>query len=121
MNFYSPAHQNSDLDDLLKRFERAKSKRDNWLPLWRESYDYALPQRHDLNDLSSGGQRRTDHIYDATAMDAVDRLSASLLGHLTPSWSQWFGLKPGPDLSPGTGRGTGSGSGESRQNHSIAF
>ena len=27
-------------------------------------------------------------------------MAASLLGNLTPSWSQWFGLKPGPDCSP---------------------
>jgi hypothetical protein len=32
-------------------------------------------------------------------MDAADQLASSMLGNLTPTWSQWFGLKPGPDLS----------------------
>ncbi|MAZ75707.1 MAG: phage tail protein [Micavibrio sp.] len=39
------------------------------------------------------------NLYDGTAMDAVDQLAASLLGNLTPPWSQWFGFKPGPDLT----------------------
>ncbi len=36
----------------------------------------------------------------AFALDAVEQLGASLLGNLMPPWTQWFGLKPGPDLTP---------------------
>jgi hypothetical protein len=39
-------------------------------------------------------------IYDGTALDAVEQLAASMLGNLMPPWTQWFGLKPGPDLTP---------------------
>lgn len=88
------------LEYLLKRFEAARKRRGNWEQLWQECYDYALPQRGGFTNELGIGERRTDTIYDATAMDAADQLAASLLGNLTPSWSQWFGLKPGPDLSP---------------------
>lgn len=85
-------------DDILKRYAVAKSRRATWESLWRECYSYALPQREDFGMGSVGG-RKTDHIYDATAMDGVEQLAASLLGQLTPPWAAWFGLKPGPDMS----------------------
>ncbi len=84
---------------LLQRFEAAKRLRGNWETLWQECYDFTLPQRGGFTAENIPGKSRTHLIYDATAMDAVEQLAASLLGNLTPTWSQWFGLKPGPDLS----------------------
>lgn len=86
-----------DLTALLRRFEAARARRGAWEPLWREAYEYALPQRNGFTVQSAGG--RHDNLFDATALDAAEQLAASLLGNLTPPWSQWFGLKPGPDLS----------------------
>lgn len=87
-----------DLSHLTRRYDAAKARRGNWESLWRESYEYALPQRNGFN-AGRAGTSRHDNLYDATALDAVEQLAASLLGNLTPPWSQWFGLKPGPDLS----------------------
>ncbi len=84
---------------ILKRFEAAHNTRQNWESLWDECYDFALPQRGGFTSENQTGRARTNDIYDATAMDAADQLAASMLGNLTPTWSQWFGLKPGPDLS----------------------
>ena len=85
---------------LTKRHDGAKKRRDEWVTLWKDCYDYALPQRGGFAHGLNAGKSRTNRIYDATAMDAADQLAASLLANLTPSWSQWFGLKPGPDLTP---------------------
>ncbi|QQG36024.1 MAG: head-tail connector protein [Micavibrio aeruginosavorus] len=85
--------------ELIARYERARQRRRVWESLWQESYEYALPQRNSFAG-SAAGQNRMEKIYDGTALDAVDSLAASLLGHLTPPWTQWFGFKPGPDLSP---------------------
>lgn len=90
---------------ILRRFEAAQKRRGNWLQLWQDCYDYALPQRGGFTAEPIPGASRTNRIYDATAMDAADQLAASLLGHLTPTWSQWFGLIPGPDLSPSEAQG----------------
>lgn len=89
-----------DLEKVMRHYESAKDVREEWESLWEECYDYALPGRGNFLGTTQNGKARTNHIYDATAMDAADQLAASLLGNLTPSWSQWFGLKPGPDLSP---------------------
>ncbi len=85
---------------LLKRYETAKKHRDMWVSHWEECYNYALPQRSGFYGDINTGARRTTRIYDATAMDAADQLASSLLGNLTPSWSRWFGLKPGSDITP---------------------
>lgn len=87
-------------EDIMRRYNTAQGRRGNWENLWQEAYDYALPQRAGFTRDMEAGKVRTDRLYDATALDAVDQLSASLLGNLTPPWSQWFGLKPGPDLGP---------------------
>src|SRR5688572_30687208 len=95
---YKPAES---FEPLLARYQAARARRSDWEPLWREAYDYALPLRNsfDSSGLGGPGQRKMDHIYDATALDAAEQLAASLLGNLTPPWTQWFGLKPGPDLT----------------------
>jgi len=102
MNFQiiDNVHQKDQkLDLVMQRFEKAKGRRMNWESHWQECYDYALPQRGDFMQALTTGARRTDKLYDGTALDAVDQLAASMLGHLTPAWSQWFGLKPGPEMS----------------------
>jgi len=88
-----------DVDNLIKRYQEALKRRSSWEHLWQDAYDHALPQRGDFLFEQRPGEDRTNEIFDATAMDSVDQLAASLLGNLTPTWSQWFGLKPGPDLS----------------------
>jgi len=82
---------------IVERYLTATQKRQRWESYWHDCYDYALPIRTQHNDV--GGNVRQKDLYDATALDAVDQLAASLLGHLTPPWSSWFGFKAGPDLS----------------------
>lgn len=89
-----------DYTHLIRRYEQAKARRSNWENTWQECYDYALPHQGDFTRENQAGRIRTDRLYDGTALDAVDQLGASLLGHLTPPWTQWFGFKPGPDLTP---------------------
>ncbi|MBN8521758.1 MAG: head-tail connector protein [Alphaproteobacteria bacterium] len=89
-----------NLSRLLKRYERAKARRRGWENHWQDCYDYALPGRGGFSREYAPGHPETDHLFDGTAMDAVDQLTASLLGRLTPPGTSWFGFKPGPDLTP---------------------
>lgn len=93
-----------EASDIIDAYERAIAKRGAWENLWEDCYDYTWPQRGGFTNAGRSvsnlnGKSKMDHIFDATAVDSVDQLAASLLGNLTPIWSQWFGLKPGPDLS----------------------
>ncbi|MCB1556901.1 MAG: hypothetical protein KDJ15_06265, partial [Alphaproteobacteria bacterium] len=55
-------HDPVTLAPLLRRYEIAKERRRNWESLWREVYDYALPQRNSL-DPSPAGSQRVSHLY----------------------------------------------------------
>lgn len=89
--------------DLLQRYRRAKERRAAWESHWQECYDFALPQRGMFPNRP--GERKGDRLFDGTAPDAVDQLAASLMSHVTPPWSRWFSLVPGPGSSSVAGRG----------------
>ena len=88
------------LQNLQSRHEAARARRAQWESLWQESYEFALPQRQGFGAAIRPGENRMERLYDGTALDAVEQLAASLLGNLMPPWTQWFGLKPGPDMDP---------------------
>ncbi len=81
-------------EQIIQDYAQARSRRAVWEGVWRDCYYYALPQADAFQARTTAPQ-----IFDGTAMDAVDQLASSLLANLTPPWSSWFGLKPGPDLS----------------------
>ena len=84
-----------DPEKLIQRYTRAKERRAPWEGHWRECYEFALPQRDAVIAGASPGAKKGTRLYDATATDAVDQLSASLLSELTPPWGRWFDFKPG--------------------------
>lgn len=89
----------NDPQHVLERFRRAKDRRSLWESHWRECVDYTLPHRDGGITEATPGERKADRLFDATAGDAAEQLAASLLSELTPPWSRWFGLVPGPTLS----------------------
>lgn len=87
--------------ELQARYVSALKDRKAWDELWRECYDLALPNQSQLTSKrDASGQRRTDQIFDATAMDGVDQLATAILGQVTPPWSAWFALRCGTSLTP---------------------
>ncbi len=89
-----------DAEAILARHHAARVRRAGWEPLWRECYAHVLPQSGMFGG-SGQGAWRGDALFDATAADAADQLAASLLAQLTPPWSRWAGLAPGPELEEG--------------------
>lgn len=85
-----------DIQGLYKQYLKAKNRRDIWETTWRECYEYALPQR-ESTFLSTSS--KTNQLFDGTAPDCVDQLSALMLSELTPPWMNWFQLTAGADLS----------------------
>ena len=93
-----------DPSAVLGRYHRARARRAPWETLWRDAVEHTLPQRDAaVGGEGSGGQanggRKGERLYDATAGDAAEQLAASLLAQLTPPWSRWFGLSPGPEVA----------------------
>lgn len=85
------------IKSLKDRYRKAKDRRSLWESKWQECYEYSLPQR-DIIFYGNSVNDNVDRLFDGTAPDAVEQLSASLLAQLTPPWASWFGLSPGREL-----------------------
>jgi len=79
--------------ELLKRFGKLKSQRQNWESHWQEVADYMMPRKADVTKTRSQGDKRTEVIFDSSPLHAVELLSASLHGMLTNPSTPWFSLK----------------------------
>lgn len=86
----------TDIQNLYRRFVRARRARDVWEPVWRECYEYALPQRESAFNPTHSP---IGHLFDGTAPDCVDQLAALILSEMTPPWLRWFHLTAGTDLN----------------------
>lgn len=86
----------SDVQEIYARYKRALAKRDLWESTWQECYEFALPQRETTFNTSFS---KINRLYDGTAPDCVDQLSALMLSEMTPPWQRWFQLSAGTDLS----------------------
>jgi len=80
-------------NDLKAQFEKLRTTRSNWESHWQEVADYCLPRRADVTKSRSKGDKRTEFIYDGTALHALELLASSLHGMLTNSASPWFSMR----------------------------
>lgn len=83
------------LAELKNRFKAAKSRKDPWVELFRECYEYGLPQRETFNAHHSGEDRQRE-IFDSTLQVAVKRFVSRLQSILVPPWREWTRFAPGP-------------------------
>ena len=81
----------------MKLYETAKSKRENFVPLFEECYEYALPQRESFYH-ETIGQRRDDKIFDETAVVGVQEFASRLQSGLVPNFARWADLTSGSEI-----------------------
>ena len=85
------------VDFLLKRYEKAKGTRENWVSLFEECYEYALPQRESFY-AENPGQRRDDKIFDETAVVGVQEFASRLQSGLVPNFARWADFIAGSEV-----------------------
>lgn len=95
MEFHLPKGLGS-MDAVIKRFGKAKERRELWRSLLQEAYDYALPQKETFN-FHSPGQKKNRHIYDSTAVSGVRTYAARIQSAHTPPWKHWMNFVAGTD------------------------
>ena len=81
----------------MKLYESAKAKRENFVPLFDECYEYALPQRESFYH-ETPGQRRDDKIFDETAVVGVQEFASRLQSGLVPNFARWADLTAGSEI-----------------------
>ena len=80
-------------DYVKKRLNAMSSDRGTWEDHWQEILDYVMPRKADVVFVRVKGDKRTEVLFDSTAITANNLLAASLQGTLTSPSLQWFHLK----------------------------
>jgi hypothetical protein len=83
----------------LSRYEKAKAFRENWVPLFEECYEYALPQRESFYT-ETAGRRRDDKIFDETAVVGVQEFASRLQYGIVPNFARWADFVSGSEVPP---------------------
>ena len=83
--------------EYMKKYEKAKSLRENFVPLFEECYEYALPQRESFY-AETIGQRRDDKIFDETAVVGVQEFASRLQQGLVPNFARWADFMSGSEV-----------------------
>jgi hypothetical protein len=78
---------------LDRRLGTLQKQRSNWESHWQELADFMLPRKADIVKKRQQGDKRTERIYDGTAIHAVELLASSLHGMLTSPSTPWFSMR----------------------------
>jgi hypothetical protein len=79
---------------IMRRLSRLQTQRSTWESHWQELADYMRPRKADIVfKTQTPGKKRTEQIFDGTAVRAAEMLSASLHGMLTNMSTKWFSLR----------------------------
>ena len=77
---------------LMKRYSTLRTQRSHWETHWQEIADYVVPRKADITKKRTPGDKRTELIFDGTAIHAAELMAASLHGMLTNASTPWFSL-----------------------------
>ena len=78
---------------LLRRLKSLEEARSTWEAHWQEIADFMRPRKADITKQRTPGQKRTEQMFDGTAIHAAEMLAASLHGMLTSMATPWFSLR----------------------------
>ena len=85
--------------EIIKRYEKACSRKANWENLYQDALQYSAPNRDAFydEDGSAPGQDKSDGqiVFDSTAQDASYRFASNLQSSLVPPMKKWIELAPG--------------------------
>ncbi|TVR99837.1 MAG: hypothetical protein EA406_02220 [Rhodospirillales bacterium] len=80
--------------------EKLFADRKGWESLWDTAYRFIAPERAAIFPTSTPETPTSiqDSVFDATAIDAAEKLVNLLMSGMIPAWAKWFRLRPGPAI-----------------------
>ena len=82
---------------LMRRRGDLERQRSNWLNHWEDLARMMLPRRGGFLGQAVDGERRTEQIFDGTAMQAARGLANALSSMLRPEGEQWLFIRAADD------------------------
>lgn len=88
------------VDDIIKRAEVAQRKKDEFESLYRDAYEFALPQRqlYGYWEGQAQGAKKMARVFDSTAINSTQRFANRLQSGIFPPQRKWCRLEAGPDI-----------------------
>ncbi len=83
--------------EILKKYKEAQNIKDYWKDKFEEAYEYCLPNRESFYN-ESPGQKRTDKIFDETAVVGVQEFASRLQAGITPTFARWADFQAGSEI-----------------------
>ena len=85
------------VDAILKRYKEADALKSQWKDKFEEAYEYCLPQRESFYD-EEAGQKRTDKIFDETAVVGIQEFASRLQAGIVPTFARWANFEAGVEI-----------------------
>ena len=96
-----PPVENYDTDDrvtaFIKKYKEAEQIHDHWKDKYEEAYEYTMPQRESFYE-ETIGERRTDKIFDETAVVGIQEFASRLQAGIVPTYGRWANLQAGTEI-----------------------
>ena len=83
----------------IEKYRKAKAFREQWVSLFEECYEYALPQRESFY-YEEHGQRRDEKIFDETAVVGTQEFASRLQSGIVPNYARWADFVSGSEVDP---------------------
>jgi len=84
-------------EDIKKRFAKAQERRELWRSILQDMYDFCIPNRETFN-FHNPGQRKSRHLFDSTAPEAVNTFVSMITSSTTPDDAKWMNYEAGTDI-----------------------
>jgi hypothetical protein len=88
------------VEEIIKRAEVAQRRKDLFEDLYRDAYEFALPQRqlYGYWEGNSQGNKKMTRVFDSTAITSTQRFANRLQSGIFPPQRKWCRLEPGTDI-----------------------
>jgi hypothetical protein len=84
---------NSKVERILKIYNTLYADHLTYAALWQELAEYIIPRKSDMLWQSSPGEKKTDKVFDSSAIHSNELLAAAMQGTITNHATKWFGLR----------------------------
>ncbi len=78
------------------RADMADQQKQNWVPMLRDAYEFALPMRN-LYEVTQPGNEKMDRVFDSTAINSTQKFATRMQAGIVPPFQKWQTFEPGPD------------------------
>lgn len=85
------------VENLGIRAAAADQIKQNWVPMLRDAYEFALPMRNQY-EVTQPGSEKMDRVFDSTAINSTQKFATRIQAGIVPPFQKWQTFDPGPDV-----------------------